>query len=411
MKKTLFFLFLFFIQTGLLNAAPSINSISNNWSHKSSVTITGNGFGTKTPAAPLKWDDGEDKTTNSYSALSSEYSNSNPGGYDGCPDRWKIQYRNAPYTSVSTPVPSPHRYSSKYIVGGHHEDNIGDHEARDVQITVATPSGFKDRWFATWYYTLDPAWPTCGNSPNHKIMCIQSGTQAYSNSPYPNQFFYMDFSQHPCNKLATVGMKTMGNFSAAWCGEWYQNPSACNSNTFQGAGSLWLGNSPSNANWVRLETQLSNDQGFLSFLIDNSKVWHGEGRPGWVTNDTAATAGIRSYSVGGYYRYGLNDSGAGYQHNNAFRYFDDVYVDCTLSRVILANNQSYSNATILEPQIPSAWTSNSIACSVNLGKLPDTGTVYLFVFDADNNRNVVGFPVTIGESGKPPAPTLSITTN
>ena len=392
---------LLFLGEELTWADPSIDNTTGAWIHKSAVTITGFGFGSKVPAEPLKWDDAEDKTMNDFSSILAEYSHANPGSFAGCPDPWKIQYRNAPYTAVTTPVEAPHSHSTKYIVGGHHEDNTGDHEGRSVQVTVATSSGFEERWFATWYYTLDPAWPSCGNSPNHKIITIQSGTQAYSNYPYTNQFFYMClYSPNPCAGNSYVGTNYMGNFSSSWCDYWYPNPTACPSSSPLGSGVQWRGNSPANNNWVRLESRISNDQGFLHFLIDNHYTAKHENRPNWV-NNTNISSGIRSFSVGGYYRYYLN--GAGFQHNNAFRYFDDIYIDCTLSRVVLANNSNYDNATIIEPQIPSIWASNgnSITCTVNLGKLPDSGTAYLFVFDADNNHNPTGFPVQIRTSTGP----------
>ncbi len=85
----------------------------------------------------------------------------------------------------------------------------------------------------------------------------------------------------------------------------------------------------------------------------------------------------------------------GYQNNNAFRYFDDIYIDDTFARVMLANSQNYSNATIIEPQIPFAWSDNSISVTVNLGKFNDSGIANLFVFDADNNYNEVGYPINI----------------
>ena len=117
-----------------------------------------------------------------------------------------------------------------------------------------------------------------------------------------------------------------------------------------------------------------------------------------------------SYSVGGFYRYRLEgcsyDGSTTRTHDDAFRYFDDVYIDKTMARVMLANNQNYSSATIIEPQIPSAWSAGSITCTVNLGNLPDQSTSYLFVFDSNNDRNSTGFPVTIGGGGdqEPPTP-------
>ena len=39
-----------------VHAAPVINSTSGSWSHKGVVTVGGNNFGSKSPAAPYIWD-------------------------------------------------------------------------------------------------------------------------------------------------------------------------------------------------------------------------------------------------------------------------------------------------------------------------------------------------------------------
>jgi len=50
----------FVLFPALLCATPSINSISGTFSGGETVTISGSGFGSKSPAAPLIWDDFED---------------------------------------------------------------------------------------------------------------------------------------------------------------------------------------------------------------------------------------------------------------------------------------------------------------------------------------------------------------
>jgi hypothetical protein len=50
-----------------------------------------------------------------------------------------------------------------------------------------------------------------------------------------------------------------------------------------------------------------------------------------------------------------------------WRYYDDVYLDTTLSRVVLADNPVLTLATIIENQIPVSWSDSSIAATVNPG--------------------------------------------
>ena len=115
---------------------------------------------------------------------------------------------------------------------------------------------------------------------------------------------------------------------------------------------------------------------------------------------------IRSFTLGGYFRYVVDggsiantaDYRGGILDSN-YRYYDDMYIDTSLARIMLCNNSTYANATICEPQIPSAWSNTTITSTVNLGKLPSSGMGYLFVFDSSNNHNSTGYPVVIGGGG------------
>jgi len=98
----------------------------------------------------------------------------------------------------------------------------------------------------------------------------------------------------------------------------------------------------------------------------------------------------RGVAVGGYARM------QGYTSN--WRYFDDVYVDTTLSRVVLADKPVLSQASIVELQIPSAWNDGSISAQVNLGKFTQGQMAYLFVVDASGNVSATGIAVTAGGS-------------
>ena len=95
-------------------------------------------------------------------------------------------------------------------------------------------------------------------------------------------------------------------------------------------------------------------------------------------------------------------NGASYvTHDDAWRLFDDIYIDNSLARVIITDNAVYDNGTIHEPQIPISWSNNKITCTINFGRLPDQGPKYLFVFDSDNNHNPVGFAIGEDIPGKP----------
>ncbi len=77
-------------------------------------------------------------------------------------------------------------------------------------------------------------------------------------------------------------------------------------------------------------------------------------------------------------------------------YYDDVYIDNTLQRVEIGDNQVYANCTHREIQIPTAWNDTSITVTARQGSLPD-GNYYLFVVDEDNIPSE-GYPITLGST-------------
>lgn len=486
-------------------AEPSITNVSGTLNHSGSIIINGSGFGSKSPAPPLIWDDCENRTLNSPSAVESE------GGWtDAKPmstswprteedaDYFEIQYRADGFRNVIV----PHNRSSNFVAGSHslyreynphsmynwivsgigtneyyladasipqsgnylpnkvrldgtscrwgtigsladHQvgwgdndslgyntiylrDDSGDPDSTNVPIYVGSliisytyNMGLKiytggtsyQTWFVSFYTTLDPLWPQTadGNSSNHKLINFDRNCSTQTVFCGTQQYYF----SHPYNYQPTDGKSNVGMASHnAHCGD-DVNPApegTVFSNYIYTDQTSWQ-------KWeVELDYSDSND--FRNVYINNAIVnW----ADGCDINDT-----FDGVSIGTYWCYEdgyWNDNGTeravsctssqNYRdtHYNTFRYYDDIYVDTTLARVILADNSTYSDALIIEPQIPSEWDSNgnSITCTVNLGKLPDSGTVYLFVFDADNNHNHTGYPVAIsgGSEGDNLPPTTS----
>jgi|GEM_PF-1372304 len=72
---------------------------------------------------------------------------------------------------------------------------------------------------------------------------------------------------------------------------------------------------------------------------------------------------------------------------------DNVYVDDTRARVEIGNQSTFSECTIREIQIPITWSSQQITATLNKGTL-STGTNYLFVIDSSGNVSI-GKQITI----------------
>jgi hypothetical protein len=174
---------------------------------------------------------------------------------------------------------------------------------------------------------------------------------------------------------------------------------------------------PRNA-WIHYEYRMQSDAsvGVREIRIDNlTGAKYKTNCPNWMNN-------TRSFSIGGYFRgvyepwlidgctcatscWGETKQLVAYisdLNNNAFRYFDDMYVDTTWSRVMLCNTSTYPDGTddsyICEPQIPVTWADGSIEVTVNQGALT-TGPAFLYVFDSNNVANGTGYSVTLGEGG------------
>lgn len=72
---------------------------------------------------------------------------------------------------------------------------------------------------------------------------------------------------------------------------------------------------------------------------------------------------------------------------------DNVYMDTTWARVMIGNAPTWNASTQREIQIPTAWSSNSISVVLNRGAFSDLRTGYLYVVDSQGNVNSNGYPL------------------
>jgi hypothetical protein len=343
---------------------PSINSVSGIINHQSSITISGTGFGGKSPAKPLIWDDCEDKSLMTGSAVTSEdtgwgsWSQALPQSSAGTPASYHMQYRDS-FRSI----PQSSSRSSKYLVGGCYQRSNPENN-----VLVTKDNGADSNvWYAVWKVRLDNNFPgdwQRRDGSNYKAWVFQGGSSAYTPHREHPYFAKADGGVFAGASIVQLGSQMM------FCGGQVNFP--------------YL---PSEGKaWITYEFFFRGNPGFMEVKSE------GVSRGKYYCSNDAYKFGIRSFTVGGWARKQMDGS----VHNEMYRYFDDIYIDTTFSRVMLANHSSITFATIVEPQPPIAWSNNSITLQVNLGRLPDSGTVYLFVFDANNTSNSVGHPVTIG---------------
>lgn len=370
-------------------AAPTITGMSGNVSHGSAVTVSGTGFGVKNPAAPLLWDDG---TSNPL--LSRHYdgwlpTNAQMGA------QYNMAYRPVPFRGVNGP-----NARVQYILGGAHAQNNGDSASGSANVGIGK-NITSHSYFINFYYRVDPLF----DEENNPTYTDNMKEIVLSNTPgsfYPDgwgAFAYAAWCNDPGKDVPDVNYRGSVVLARIPIDPAHQNlPYSC------GGNNLVYHNSPING-WIKMQwegnynVQYDSPQIALTTYPDGKRTeqsHYGDGltilewaRGPWFGYPKAND--LRFIGLGGFARVPRINNGV-----NSFRYFSAVYMDNTRARVMLGNSPDYASCTIMEPQIPLAWSDGTIQFRINLGALPDTGSAYLYVFDANNVRNLRGYPVSIG---------------
>jgi hypothetical protein len=338
--------------------APTVSQVAGTFDHRATITISGSGFGTKATAAPLVWDDA------SGSGIGDKWDGAWP---DNDPP-YNTAYR-APQRGISL----PHNHITRYIAGAHaHTDGANGGYNVIVFKYFTLPSSFPYYLYASWYQRADDAW-VFGGDNNFKALDYSAG-----HGPYDNNNWYCGFGP-PNPSSPTSGAQWGPNDD----GHSLSNPDMNRHNNWWNSGV-----NPMSGVWTKVEIAVkitNQNDGYIRVTENASHL---------VINYAGPTdqypGNSRTFAIGGYARM--------YGQSNNWRYYADAYVDTTLSRVVLANAADLSSATIVETQVPTTWSANSIGATVNLGKFAAGQTAYLFVFDSTGTPNATGFPVTAGGS-------------
>lgn len=342
---------LLFLIAGPASAAPAIQQASGTLNHKSAVTITGSGFGSKPTAAPAVWDDA---STGKYPTDNGKWS-----GY------WpNVTEPTSYYMRYTTPIKGiglPHTKATRYLAGGHG----GSGDLMAVFWKNYTISSYPHYVYINYYYRVDSAWNFCSGDNNFKLGSHSQAGGAY-NEPY---WYYEHRNGDLTGPSANVGAYTP-----------YIPSSNGGSHSFGSVANPV-------ANWVKMELEIAYTSASSGYV----KLWNnGKLKAQYNGPTDAGGLGSKAEAIGGYAR--CHGSGM----SNNWRYFADLYLDFSRARVVLANNANLSSATIVEPQIPSSWNSTAITVSVNLGKFSAGQTAYLFAIDSSGQPNATGYPVTVG---------------
>lgn len=346
-------------------SAPVVQQISGSLEHNASISIKGMGFGSKATVAPLIWDNA------SGVAVTDKWSGAWPNLLPGY---------NTNYYSPMRGISPPHSHDSRYIAGAH-AANTGAYSGYAVMVFKTIPLPKLPYYiYASWYQRADDQWHFGGDN-NFKTFDYSEG-----NDPYAHGSWYTCYGPpHPSSAVD----------SAQWVIE-TQTPLE---NPDQNGHSVWWGGAvnPMAGQWSKVEIAIKvtdEHDGYINVWENGRSVVNYVG----LTDNYGGSE--RTIGIGGYARM------QGYTTN--WRYFADIYVDTTLSRIVLADKPILSQASIIENQIPTSWSDNAITATVNLGKFAQGQTAYLIIVDSTGTPSASGTSVTAGGSSVasiPQAPT------
>ena len=364
--KITFFLFCLSIPW-IVFGAPSISGVSGSLSHGQNITISGADFGSKSQATPVVWDD-----CSGVNIL----------------DKWSGAWPVSNDQPLSTPhytvpingIATAHANVNKYLVGRAYDDGSGEGYPSDVMVWKnRNLEDFPFYSYISWYQRVDPL------------------------SDFGDNFKWFDYSTR--NSPYTMNSSDDSN--------WYLEYVGGLGNDFHindDGGSIWnigpdwtidyLGNSKYFGNSFDIDNQWVKIELVIKYTDQND---------GWFDvyeNGVHKKIGLAPHSYNGptdkYSNlYNRNEAIGGYSRNtglNNWRYFNDIYLDYTQSRVILGNSNTLSGSTIREPQPPTNWDSDSITVILNQGLISDNCTAYIYVVDANGEVNSSGFPIIVNSS-------------
>ncbi len=325
-------------------SGPVIAGISGTLAHGSSITITGTGFGTKIPAAPLIWADFENATGSGQTPAAQS------------PSTGTILYQSA--LTATPPTGVPH---STYAVRGTPTTAGGVKQNVRLYANIGIPGTDKFFLFVRRYYDHARYWDS---DATHMVANYKVFRPDYNDGETDFVLTYM------------LGGGLRVTNDGVPPNPWAQNVAP-------------MPGFPVVQTWHREEYQMYHG------TVDNTDATVKHWQDGLLLVDmtfpglTTAKPGL--WTIMDVQNYWSDANGS--PPEGAYVYFDDFYLDTSWARVMLGDAATFAACTHREIQIPTAWADGSVTVQVNGGTLNSLKNTYLYVIDADGNTNTSGFPL------------------
>jgi hypothetical protein len=357
--NTIIFLFILVIKLNLLVgsqalAQPEITGTSGNLIYKSTLTITGIGFGIKEPASPISWDDFENQIIGQTVANSVPIIGTN----------WTL-IQGKPGTDAIV-------FDTVQIHSGEKSVRI-DWQNESINAFGWSNKGPYNRLYISYWRYQTGSYEQGTN--NHKQFYVYgNGNDTLGHSDLP-QFI---------------------NFIPAWGYNWgfMNNQAECGGSTHYSD----LSYDSTKDRWNRWEFWI---------VLNTVNTTDGIVKE-WVSGVLKLESSNYKHRCDGQvgqwddFRLGHMFQGPGSGAPEALKqaWFDDVYIDITQSRVEICSGKTWVNRNHSEIQLPCAWTDNSIQVTINEGSFNPGDTAYLYVVNQDGIANEIGYPVIFGSNNK-----------